>query len=188
MREWFIVGSKLLGLYFLYSVITSMLSSSGLFLFLLMSSNSFFPKESSTEVLLITAFTIVAEIGFAFPLLFKAEWIADKLKLPTANHSYSAAFGNEKLQPGIILIGIYIFTINIGGLAKVFALSRKTVRLTSPFGATQPEGLTFSRDFIEPCVTILISLCLIFGSKYIAAFLTRNKSTATEQQNRGDRE
>lgn len=87
MREWFIVGSKLLGLYILYSVITSMLSSTGLFLSLLTSSNSFFPKESSIEVLLITAFIIVAEISCAFPLLFKAEWIADKLKLPTVNYS-----------------------------------------------------------------------------------------------------
>ena len=165
-----------------------MLNSTGLFFSLLTSSNSFFPKESSNAVLLITAFTVVAEIGCALPLLFKAEWIADKLKLTTINHSSTAASGNEKLQPGIILIGIYVFAIKIGGLAKVFALSRRTVRLASPFAATQPEGLSFSRDFIEPGVTILISLCLIFGSKFIAAFLTRNKLTATEQSNQGDGE
>ena len=188
MREWFIVGSKLLGLYFLYSVITSLLSSTGLFLSMLTSSNSFFPKENNAEILLITIFTIVAEIGCALPLLFKAEWIADKLKLTTANESYSAQSSDAKLQPGIILIGIYIFTIRLGGLAKIFALSRRAVKMASPFAATQPEGLSFSRDFVEPGVTILLSLCLIFGSKYIAAFLTKNKLTATEQQAPLDRE
>ena len=188
MREWFIVGSKLLGIYFLYQAIISILNSTGLFFSLMMSSNSFFPKESSTEVLLITAFTIVVAIGCALPLLFKAEWIADKLKLPTINHSPRPAFTNEKLQPGIILIGIYIFTIKLGGLAKVFALSRRAGRMASPFAATQPEGLSFSRDFVEPGVTILLSLCLIFGSKYIAAFLTKDKLTATEQQAPLDRE
>jgi hypothetical protein len=186
MREWFIVGSKLLGLYFLYTVITSMLNSTGLFFSLLTSSNSFFPKETENAVLLITVFSIVAEIGCALPLLFKAEWIADKLRLP-GTASSSALSGTEGLRPGIILIGIYVFTVKIGGLAKVFALSRKTGRMALPF-ATQPEGLSFSRSFIEPGVTILISLCLIFGSKYIAAFLTKNKLTATEQTAQSDGE
>ena len=185
MREWFIVGSKLLGLYFLYTIITSMLNSTGLFFSLLTSSNNFFPKESENTVLLMTVFIIVAEIGCTFPLLFKAEWIADKLRLP-GTASSSALSGTEGLRPGIILIGIYVFTINIGGLAKVFALSRKTGRIASPFAATQPEGLSFSRDFIEPSVTIFISLCLIFGSKYIVAFLTKNKLSATEQTARPD--
>ena len=181
MREWFIVGSKLLGLYFLYTVITSMLNTTGLFLTLLTSSSSFYPREESNAVLLITVFTIVAEIGCALPLLFKAEWIADKLRLPGSGSS-SALSGSKGLRPGIILIGIYVFTIKIGGLAKVFVLSRKTGRMASSFAATQPDGLSFSRDFVEPGVTILLSLCLIFGSKYIAAFLTKDKLTATEQQ------
>ena len=187
MREWFIVGSKLLGLYFLYTVITLMLNSTGLFFSLLTSSNNFYPKEYENVVLLITAFTIVAEIGCTLPLLFKAEWIADKLRLP-GTASSSALSGTEWLRPGIILIGIYVFTIKIGGLAKVLALGHKTGRMALPFAATQPEGLSFSRDFIEPSVTILISLCLIFGSKYIVAFLAKNRLSATEYTARPDGE
>ena len=187
MREWFIVGSKLLGLYFLYSVITSMLNSTGLFFSLLTSSNNFFPKEYENAVLFITVFTILAEIGCTFPLLFKADWIADKLRLPETA-SFSALSGTESLRPGIILIGIYVFTINIGGLAKVFALSRKTGMMASTFAARQPDGLSFSRDFIQPGVTILISLCLIFGSNFIVAFLKKNKLSATEQSARPDGE
>jgi hypothetical protein len=187
MREWFIVGSKLLGLYFLYTVITTALNSTGIIYSLLMSSNDFFPQESGTAVLLIAAFTIVAEIGCAIPLLFKAEWIADKLRLPVLASSSSSS-GNGKLQPGIILIGIYVFTIKIGGLVKAFALSRKTVHMDSPFAATQPAGLSFSRDFIKPSVTILISLFLIFGSKYIADFLIKRGGTGTEQAALLDRE
>jgi hypothetical protein len=129
----------------------------------------------------------VAKIGCTLPLLFKAEWIADKLRLPETTSS-SGLSGTEWLRPGIILIGIYVFTIKIGGIAKVFALSSKIGRMASPFTATQPEGLSFSRNLIEPGVTILISLCLIFGSKYIAAFLAKNKFSVTEQIARPDGE
>jgi hypothetical protein len=188
VREWFIVGSKLLGLYFLYMVVVSVLSSAGLFFSILTSSTTFFPEESGTALLLSSVFTIVAEIGCALPLLFKAEWIADKLKLPSINVSSGATSLNEKLQPGIILIGIYVFTTKIGGLAKVFVLSRTTARMASPFAATQPEGLSFSRDFIEPSITIALSLSLIFGAKYIAAFLTKTKRTEAEQVARPDGE
>lgn len=179
MRDWFIVGSKLLGLYFLYTVIITTLNSSGVFLSLLTFSDSFLPKEDSKAALLITALTIAAEIASALPLLFKAEWIADKLRLPSA---HTASFRSEKeiLHPGIILIGIYIFAVQIGRLARVFALSRATLRAASPFAATQPAGLSFSRDFIDPGITIIISLCLIFGAKYITTFLARKERLETE--------
>ncbi len=188
MREWFIVGSKLLGLYFLYKVIMSLLNSTGLFFSFLTSGNNFFPRESETAVILITAFTIAVEIASALPLLFKAEWIADKLKLPGNDNSPATSYGDGKLRSGIILIGIYVFTTNMGGLAKVFALSRITVRMGSPFAATQPAGVSFSRDFIGPGVTIFISLCLIFGAKYITTFLTGKGRLETEQQAPLDRE
>jgi hypothetical protein len=70
MREWFIVGSKLLGLYFLCTGIMSMLNSTGLFFSLMTSGNSFFPKQESKTVLLITVFTIVAEVGCALARAF----------------------------------------------------------------------------------------------------------------------
>ena len=187
MREWFIVGSKLLGLYFLYTVVMTTLNSSGVFLSMLTSSNNFFPEEGSKAVLLITVLTIAAEMASALPLLFKAEWIADKLKLPSAQTG-SFRSENEILQPGIILIGIYIFAVQIGRLAKVLALSRETVRMASPFAATQPAGLSISRDFIDPGLTIFISLCLIFGAKYITTFLTKKGRLETEQQAPLDRE
>jgi hypothetical protein len=186
MREWFIVGLKLLGILFLYSAITSVLSSIGLFLSLLASGNSFLAEESSIGILLASAFAVVAEIGCAFLLLFKAEWIAGKVNVLTGKDFYSFANGNEILQTGIILIGIYIFTIKIGWLVKAFALRRQTLKIASPFAATQPAGLTFSHDFIEPCTTIIISLCLIFSSKNITAFLTRNSLNATKQANHND--
>jgi hypothetical protein len=79
MRECFVVGSKLLGLYLLYSILKTLLDSKGPCVFFLRtSSNEFFPRESAVEVLLGSFFVVLLKIAGTFPFLFKAEWIANK--------------------------------------------------------------------------------------------------------------
>jgi hypothetical protein len=41
------------------------------------------------------------------------------------------------------------------------------------FAATQPRGLSFSRDVIAPGVTIIFALFLVFGSKRIAKLIRK---------------
>ncbi len=178
MRDWFIVGCKLLGVYFLYLALASALSSIG---FLVSASQGTFVGTSKKEIMVTSAIGIISEIACAIPLLFKTEWIADSLKLSGRLHTAPNHHGADTLQSGITLLGIYVFCTKLGGLVKVFALSRETVDMGTPFAATQPASLRFSADFIEPGITILISLCLIFGSKYITAFLTRREQSETEQ-------
>lgn len=175
MREWFIVGSKLLGVYFLYWALISLLGEIGLALSILSSNDSPFPGLSSTVILLTSAFSSIVMIAFAFALLFKTELIADKLKLTGFLKEFQGIRHSDSLHSGITLIGIYIFCTKIGSLAKVILASLKANSGINPFAATQPKGLTFSLDFAEPGFTLLFSLLLIIGSKRIAEFLEKGK-------------
>lgn len=182
MREWFIVGCKLLGVYFVYLAITSTLGSIGFLLTALTAaSEGTFPGISRTGMILTAAFAIVSEIGVAFPLLFKTEWMADTLKLTGRIQDVPRGYRGSQLQPGITLLGIYVFCTKIGSLASVYVASQRANKITDPFAATQPKLFTFSLDFIAPLVTLAVSLALIFGAKYIATFLERDKGTETEQ-------
>lgn len=186
MRNWFIVGSKLLGIYFLYWALTSLPGSIMLSMSLFSKSVILNEGPSNLAIFLASISSSLVMIAFAYALLFKSELIADKLNIADSFEPDTQHGGN--LQSGIILIGIYIFTTEVGRLANIFATAQRANRITDPFAASQPQGLTFSSKLVEPGVTIIVSLCLIFGAQYIAAFLTKNKSKATEQLNQGDGE
>ncbi len=186
MRGLFIAGSKLMGIYFLYWALTTLPGS-------IMVSTSLFSKSviinegpSNLAFFLASISSGLVMIAFAYALLFKTELIADKLNITEGDQTKSTSGAN--LEAGITLIGIYLFATEVGTLANIFATAQRANRITDPFAASQPQGLSFSSKLIEPGVTIIVSLCLIFGAQYIAAFLTKNKSKATEQSNQGDRE
>jgi hypothetical protein len=179
MREWFIVGSKLLGIYFLYLALSTLPP------YIVMAMSSFSSSiilnegPSNLKILLASISSGFVMIAFAIVLLFKNDWIADILKITAQMHESKNQLKASNLHTGITLIGIYIFCTRSGALFRAYAESRRVDRMFSPFLATQPEGLPFSPSFVEPVATLLISLLLIFGSRHIAAFLTKNKLTAT---------
>jgi hypothetical protein len=185
MREWFIVGSKLLGIYFLYWALTSLPSS-----FMLASSlfsESVIIDRGPSNIVIFLAATLsnVVMIAFAIVLLFKTDLLADKLNIPMG--SIVNGRKQDKLEPGIILIGIYLFCTKIGVLSEVFVTNIRESNAGNPFAATQPQGLTWSSKYIAPGVTVIAALLMIVGAKYITAFLTRKKRL-TEQQAPLDRE
>ena len=119
-------------------------------------------------------------IVFAFVLIFKTSWLADTLKVMERSQESARQGDFGMLQTGISLIGIYIFCIRIGNFIQAYVESRAVSRIISPYVATQPEGLSFSQKLAGPAATLVISLLLVFGSKQIAAFLTKAKQTETE--------
>lgn len=184
MREWFIVCAKLLGIYYLYIVLTSTVSSTGLIAYIAHSRESIM-DSSSADIFLVSCFTIVASLGFAYILIFQTGWLADRFKLSDLSQPTSGSTAGSKLQMGIILIGVYVFCTHIGSLAHAVATNLAENNMRAAIGATQPNGLTFSRDFISPVVTLLFSLFLIFGSGKIAAFLEKTQITkAVQRQDR----
>ena len=175
MRTWFIVGSKLMGIYFLYLALTNLPPSISFAL-------SIFSNRSIIEGLPILAvfssvFSGLVMLVFAFALLFKTEFVAAILSISDDN----LPIEKSNLSAGIILIGIYIFCTKIGVLANIFAVNQGANKFREPFAATQPQGLAFSLDYIAPGVTLLASLGLIFGAKHISAFLEKERQNKTEQ-------
>jgi hypothetical protein len=185
MRDTFIAGSKLLGIYFLYHALTTLPPTIGMVLATLSAGSSSYQVLPILS-LLAGIFSGLVMIAFAFALLFKTELIASKLNI--SGVCQPSAQKGDKLEPGIILIGIYIFCTKVGWLAEVFAKNQWANKIRNPFAATQPQGLSFSSDYIAPCVTLIAALLLIFGAKHITAFLTKEKHTETEQANQPDAE
>ncbi len=173
MREWFIVGAKLLGVYFLFNALTLIVGSTGLVASVARSSESVM-GPSSADIFLVSCFTVVAGLGFAYILIFQTDWLADRLKFaePSQPMPVGTAGG---LQTGIILIGIYVFCTRIGSLAHAVMTNLAENNMRASFAASQPNGLTFSMNFIPPIVTLLFSLFLMFGSGKIAAFLGKRQ-------------
>jgi hypothetical protein len=99
---------------------------------------------------------------FVFVLLFKTEWLADKIKLTGDSMVLTAVINRVNLRLGIMYIGIYIFVIHIGSLIKVIWSHVVANRESDMFAATQPMGLPWSLDFIDLIITVLFSLLLIF--------------------------
>jgi hypothetical protein len=188
MREWFIAGAKLLGIYFLYWAFTTLPQSIAIGMSSFSESVILNEGPSNLAIFLSSISATAVMIVFAFILLFKTNWLADTLKVTGQSHNSERQYDTGMLQTGISLIGIYIFCTKIGSLIQAYVENRAVNRMFSPFIATQPEGLSWSQKFAGPIATLAISLFLIFGSKYIANFLTRSKQIATEHRAPLDRE
>jgi len=79
MREWFTVGAKLLGIYFLYWALTAFFQTIS-FLFPLSSRGTWASTEPLNTVIAVDSIlTFCFKIAFALVLLFKTNWLADKL-------------------------------------------------------------------------------------------------------------
>ncbi len=180
MRGWFIVGSKLLGVYYLFSALTFIVSSTGLITSITRSRESIM-GSSSVDIFLVSCFGIIATLGFAYILIFQTDWLADRLKLADLSQPTPGGPAGSRLQTGIILIGIYVFCTHIGSLVHAILTNLAENNMRAAFAATQPNGLTFSLNFIAPITILLFSLFLIFGSRNIAAFLERKTMTEAGQ-------
>lgn len=169
MRGWFTVGAKLLGIYFLYWALTAIS-----YLLPLLSAGSW----TSTEPLrrsaaLDSVLTPCVRIAFALLLLLKTDWVADRVGLEEDVSRTTGSSPRYSLQTGLVLVGTYIFVSHIGQLIKVLLLLRRENAVYGPIAASQPQGLSWSKDMIVPCITIVLSLFLIFGAKQLAKWLDK---------------
>ena len=159
MRVYFIVGAKLLGIYILYLSLLTIFAVIASFIIFLQSSSD--PFAMITMVSSAGSLSILLTISAI--LLFKTDRLAGILKLPEdAEHEL-----NLSLRTGIILIGIYIFSTNIGRFLTTIYIQLKHSKKGCSTLGTVPHGLTVSKDLITGGITIGFSIALIFGSRFI---------------------
>jgi hypothetical protein len=172
MRDTFIVGAKLLGVYLVYWLLFNLLSLLAVVVMAIW--------ESRLAVLTIFSilaylFSIAVLIIFSYILLFKTEWLSNIVGLRD-DRSHALEFSMDAvLRAGIILIGVYIFSTRIGGLVKEIYNLLAVENVGGDIAASQPAGLRFSRDLITPGVTVAFSLLLVFGSKYLVKMIDRTE-------------
>lgn len=171
MRSMFFVGCKLLGLYFLYwgiNYLISLIPTIGAY-----KSVMEIPDDSiSIYVTVIISNLII--FGFAYGLLFRTEWLARILKIEPEYTETSLISGNEVLRIGIILMGIFLITTRVGRIIWVF-YEQNIVNERTSIAATYPKGLMFTKDLLEPGITIVVSLILVFGSRFLAKLIYKSE-------------
>ena len=171
MREWFIAGCKLLGVYLLYSAIITIVD------YVLVYFSE--PQDMGKTILLYATITsivnAVLQVLFALFLLIKSEWLADKVKLAEVLHATASPMSRPALRFGMILIGVYVFLTHIGWLISTVWKDQlsfgRNYQGANPFTGTEPSGLIFKPDMIKPLAPLLLSLALIFASGRLAGLL-----------------
>ncbi len=119
MRRLFIVGAKIVGLVCIFWAITATLQ---IMSFMGMSFSGMSRNPSVYISILFNAIGAAAylllSICFTIILLFRTEWLADKVKLYKDSDVPHRPELNTLLNLGIILVGLYILAITVPGLGK----------------------------------------------------------------------
>jgi len=171
MRNLFIVGAKLLGIYWFIMASLSLISTIG------------FIQHSLWPIMITFILSAIVQFVFSYLLLFKTHNIACLLKLEEKEIPLKNLSSNSFLQIGIILIGLYIFTTNISNFLKSFFFYTQPDYLTKTFNINIPEAMnqyTHLLSLIITFVPIVISLILIFKSQTIVKLISRYEDTKIE--------
>ena len=171
MRNLFIVGAKLLGIYWFIMASLSLISTIG------------FIQHSLWPIIITFILSAIVQFVFSYLLLFKTHNIACLLKLEEKEIPLKNLSSNSFLQIGIILIGLYIFTTNISNFLKSFFFYTQPDYLTKTFNINIPEAMnqyTHLLSLIITFVPIVISLILIFKSQTIVKLISRYEDTKIE--------
>jgi len=170
MRVYFIVGAKLLGIYILYLSLLNFISTiASLIIFLKSSSDNI-----AISMIMSSTGALVILLTMSAVLLLKTDWLADILKFPEHAEGESNIKSTLSLRTGVILIGIYIFSTNIGRFLSTIYIQLKESNLGRDTMGTIPHGLYVSEALITGGVTLGFSIALIFGSKFVE-YLVRLK-------------
>ncbi len=119
MRRLFIVGAKLLGLLCLWWAIYITLQIISYQMIFLPGHlrDSFWLIGVLLNVAGLLVYFVLAVL-FALVLLFRTEWIADKVRLVKDTELPGSSDGHNLLRLGIVLLGFYVLTHAIPGVAK----------------------------------------------------------------------
>lgn len=166
MKSYFLIGAKILGIYLSYLCLLNLFQTiAALIVFSSSSSESY-----STLTLVSSTGALLILLILSILLLFKTEKVASILKV---HEDQPILTQQVSVQTGIILIGVYIFSTNIGQFLGTLYFQLKEANAgRNPVGS-YPHELTFSKDLMIVSITIVFSIFLIFGSKMIEKFINR---------------
>ena len=174
MRPLFIVVSKICGLLQVYAGVTYLIM-----VLPLVGMLRHAPDSAEAEMVTKTMFhgeyirlsfvslgaMVAVTFGVAWLLVFRADWLADKLKIPDADTPTSSSVA-AILYAGVKLIGLFIIVQGIPLLAQgLFQL-----RHMMPFGSYLWETMAL------PVVRILIGVLLVVKTQRIVGLIVKERS------------
>lgn len=171
MRSLFNVGAKLLGLYYAFQGLLSLLS---LITFLISPSPDFPPFGRPMVVVTLIPFVIL--LGIAYFLIFSTDFLADIVRLEKDESNQQSVSFQNSLRTGIVLIGFYVLATNIGSLISAIYRQLSLRNIGQDIAGTLPQHLNFTKDILDPAITIAIALFMIFGSELLSKLVTKAKS------------
>lgn len=162
MRSFFIVSSKILGIFCIYL---------GIFQFPYLHLSIAFGLMSGQEpnpgiYFFITILSFILSIVFGLFLVFKAELIADKLQIEDSDISKTEfpIYGLTRI--GVILICFFILMEQIPVLFKIVY---ETIQRPDIF------NIRFLGIFVQTCVGILLAIFALSKSELITGIILRDR-------------
>ena len=169
MRSLFIVVSKIYGLMQAYAGLTYIFTVIPMFSMLgadddSVVSTAFHGEQITLSVISLGAMASLT-FGIAWLLLFRTEWLADKLKIPKSESSSSPSPSVEiLLYSGTKLIGLYVVVQGIPLLVQGLFQIRHM-----PFGAYIWSTMS------SPVIRIIIGVLLVIKTRAIVKFIIEKK-------------
>ena len=160
MRPLFLVLAKLTGLLHLYWTLSGLAQMSVMF-----GLGSIRTEASVSTLVPILGFVLyfVFALVLAWILLFKTEWLADVLRLPTDESTTVKPPATVLLHVGIQLIGVYAVAQAVPGLLRTLTMLHRTFDLTAQ---NYPWHL-----LAAPLAQLVVGVLLAFKADAIVSFL-----------------
>lgn len=162
MRNLFLVGAKLLGIFFFFWAITAFSQ--------VISGLAAFRYTAETEhagiwpYVAALIFSFLLNLGLGIILVFSTEKIADILKIPDAASDTAATF-SQYVRIGIVLIGVYILSVAapdvIGSLAQI------------KLGGVLPFSYANENNFISSVIKLVVGFWFVIGPGQIVNLITK---------------
>lgn len=167
MRNLFSVLSKILGLFFLCSAISNFL--------LILTTFSIYISSSFDDNFTFSIFSysglMIGQLLSFYILTIKTDKISEILRITNEEIDQLNVF--SILQPGIILLGIYLFTTNISNFINHLYIFLNQITGSKDILLTNMSGVI---TFFSQLIKIGIAASLIFNSEKISSILNKDKN------------
>lgn len=164
MANQFRLACKLLGVYFLISAFMALLT-----LFQWVS----WPErqQMSGVIVIVTIVNALFLAIVAYVLMVRTERVLAFVQIGDTPPAPSI---HEPLVVGIILIGVYMFSMNIGQF--IFAIVQ-SLSLSNPYGSMEPRGFTYTHRLLEEGATVVASVLLMIYASRLGRLLSQKNES-----------
>ena len=165
MKNLFIVGSKLLGILFVYWALI-IIPQIGFVTTVLSEQPSGSPGSVPPEVMLLTVFmAFITSILLAALLLFKTERLSQFLKVPSDETSILKLSFESIIRLGLVLIGVYILIDAMPEITRLIIESFKYSNLLDSF-----HGVG---RLVSLVLRLIMALYIVFYSKHATQIILK---------------